>query len=100
MRRGKQIAHGRDGGEGDAPALALLVELLHRALATPLLEERLEGVEVGAACQAVLEHLELRPFGGAHEVPELLPLVLLDRADEDPPLATLDAAERLDRGSS
>src|SRR5262249_58242063 len=62
MRRGDQVAHGRHGGEGDASALALLVELLYRAVAAPLLEERLEGVEVGAACEAVLEHLETCPF--------------------------------------
>src|SRR5207249_5975709 len=68
-----------------------------RLLAAPLLEEDLEGVEVRPARQTAPEQLESRPFGPAHEVDETLPLVLLDRAQEDPAVAALHEAERLDR---
>src|SRR5207249_10481909 len=96
MRRGEEVPHGRDGSEGDAAALRGLVELVDGSVAAPLLEERLEGVEVGAPGEAVGEDLEPTPFGVAHEVHEALPLVLLDRTEKEPPVATLDEAERLD----
>src|SRR5262249_60532789 len=79
-----------------ATSLGLLVEGLHRLLAAPLLEEDLEGVEVLAARQAVAEDLHLRPLGRPHHLDELLPLVLLDAAHEDPSVAALHEAERLE----
>src|SRR2546428_6740329 len=97
VRRGEQVAHGRDRGERDAAALGRLVELLYRLLAAPLLEENLERVEVRAAREAVGEELDRRPLGVAHDVDQALPLVLLDAAEEDPPVAALHEAERLNR---
>src|SRR5437870_10966322 len=97
MRRGDQVAHRRDRRERDATALRRLVELRDGLLATPLLEEHLQGVEVGAARQTVREQLEARPLGVAHDLDEALPLVLLDGAQEDPAVAALHEAERLDR---
>src|SRR2546428_5778489 len=96
MRRGDQIAHGRDGRERDATALRGCVERPHGLLAAPLLEEDLQGVEVGAGRETVPEQLETRPFGVAHDLDEALPLVLLDGAEEDPAVAALHEAERLD----
>src|SRR5207245_2771837 len=50
-----------------------------------------------AAGDPVLEQLHRRPFRIAHEVDEAPPLVLLDAAEEDPAVAALHEAERLDR---
>ena len=95
--RGDEVAHGGDGRERDATALRRRVEFLDRLIAAPLLEKDLQGVEVGPARQAAGEQLETRPLGVAHEVDEALPLVLLDGAEEDPTVAALHEAERLDR---
>src|SRR5207253_1194993 len=97
VRRGEQVAHGRDRGERHAAALRRLVELLYRLLAAPLLQEDLERVEVRAPREAVGEELDRRPLRVAHDVDQTLPLVLLDAAEEDPPVAALHEAERLDR---
>src|SRR5882724_670337 len=89
MRRGEQIAQRRHRRERDAALLRGVVEFRHRLLAAPLLEEDLQGVEVLATCQPVLEELEARPLRAAHQLDELLPLVLFDAADEDPAVAAL-----------
>src|SRR5207245_8060813 len=92
-----QVASSRDRGKRDSVALSLLEDLLYRLLAAPLLEENLERVEVRAAREAIGEELDRRPLGVAHDVDQALPLVLLDAAEEDPPVAALHEAERLDR---
>src|SRR5262245_53174489 len=97
MRRREEIAHRRDRRERHAPTLCRVVELLDRLLAAPLLQEHLQRVEVRAARETVREELHLGPLRPAHDLDELPPLVLLDAADEDPAVAALHEAERLDR---
>ena len=79
----EQRAHRRDRCEWHPPRLHLFVEIQYSMLADVLLEHRAQRVPVCAAQEAVGEDIHACPFGIAHHVDEVLPLMLLDAARVD-----------------
>ena len=97
MVGGEQVAHGRHRRKRDAALLGGVIDFHHSLLARPFLQEDLERIPVGAAAQTVGEEFQFRPLGAADHAHELLPLVFLDAANEDPPVLAFEEVERLDR---
>ena len=90
------LLHRLHRGEGDAAGLALVEELGHGVGRGPLGEVDVQDVLGGVAAVPVGEDLEGRPFRRSHELDQTLPLVLLDRDDEDGAVGDVEDLPRVD----
>src|SRR5712692_10559770 len=97
MLGAEQVAHRRHRCERDPPRLYLFVEIEYGLLADPFFEETPERLPVIAALQPVRENFLARPLGIAHHVDEVLPLMLLDAAQENPAVFALHRFHWLNR---
>ncbi|MEZ5261806.1 MAG: hypothetical protein R2755_08515 [Acidimicrobiales bacterium] len=86
-----QVGHREHRGEGDAPALALVPQVLDGVLLGEGLHQAEQRVGHLVAGGGGGEQLGVGPLGVAHELDQPLPLVLLHAHQEHQPVAPEDA---------
>ena len=92
-----QVGHAEDGRKADPPRLALVPQPLDGVLLGPLLDEEAQHVGVLVAGLRRGEDLLRGPLGGAHQLDEALPLVLLDGDQEDEAVAAAEDLPGVER---
>src|SRR5262249_26399947 len=99
MFRRKQIRHCVDWSKTNTTLLAGTVEVIHRPVGCPFLQEWKERIVVLAAGNAILENIKCRPLRIVHQFDHALPLIFFDVDDEHLAIFAIEDAPGIDRAT-